>query len=151
MPHTLKTSIQNLYHFVVMLLSSIFQPLRKFSILQEEIPALIETLDDKVKNFIGSLEDRKELLKEVADGTSSVLQTLSNSRETVAMETAFDLSIGVTGEVKDLIDVDSPDMSPIEQLEQKKKEQERLKSRVCFSFSLNQKHEVLSFLKSFRL
>ncbi|XP_078576863.1 uncharacterized protein LOC144862349 [Branchiostoma floridae x Branchiostoma japonicum] len=113
----------------------VFMTTQEFStqtsfLAEEDIPALMETLDDKVKNFRGSLEDRKELLKEVTDGTSSILRSQGNSRQTVAMETTFDLSLGVTDEVKDLIDVDSPDMSPVKQLEQKKKEQERLKSRM---------------------
>ncbi|XP_078667345.1 uncharacterized protein LOC144909158 [Branchiostoma floridae x Branchiostoma belcheri] len=97
---------------------------------EEEIPNLISTLGDKVTNFRGSLDDYKELLEEVTDGTSSALRAQSSSRESVAMETTFDLSFGVTDEVKDLIDVDSPDMSPVEQLEKKKRERELLKSRV---------------------
>ncbi|XP_066270036.1 uncharacterized protein [Branchiostoma lanceolatum] len=97
---------------------------------EEEIPALIQTLDDKVNNFKGSLEDHRGLLKEVTHATSSVLRVQSSSRETVAMETTFDLASGVTDEVKDMIDVDSVDKSPIEQLQVKKKEQERLKARV---------------------
>ncbi|XP_035679832.1 uncharacterized protein LOC118418110 [Branchiostoma floridae] len=75
---------------------------------------------------------------EVTYATSSVLQAQSSSREIVAIDTSFDISFGVTDEVKDLIDVDSPDMSPIEQLEQKEKEQERLKSRI--------KGETMQFL-----
>ncbi|XP_078667352.1 polycystin-1-like protein 2 [Branchiostoma floridae x Branchiostoma belcheri] len=96
----------------------------------EEIPLLIQTLSEKVNHFSGSLEDRKELLQEVTDATSSVLRAQSSSRETVAKETTFDLSSGVTDGLKNLIDVKSTDLSPMEQLIQEKKEQERLKARV---------------------
>ncbi|XP_078667424.1 uncharacterized protein LOC144909224 [Branchiostoma floridae x Branchiostoma belcheri] len=97
---------------------------------EEEIPTLIRTLRDKVNHFTGSLEDHKKLLKEVIDATSSVLQAQSTSRAAAAMETNFDLSSGVTDELKRLLDVQSTDLSPMEQLLHEKKEQERLKSRV---------------------
>ncbi|KAI8503383.1 hypothetical protein Bbelb_192040, partial [Branchiostoma belcheri] len=67
---------------------------------------------------------------QVTDATSSVLRVQSSTRETVAMETTFDLSSGVTDGLKKLVDVQSTDLSPMEQLIQEKKEQERLKARV---------------------
>ncbi|XP_066294608.1 uncharacterized protein [Branchiostoma lanceolatum] len=99
-------------------------------LIEEEIPGLIKTLREKVNGFSGSQDNRKELLKEVTDASSSVLRAQSSSREAVAMETTIDLSSGVTDGLEKLIDVQSTDRSPIEQLIQKKKEQERLKSRV---------------------
>ncbi|XP_078603145.1 polycystin-1-like protein 2 [Branchiostoma floridae x Branchiostoma japonicum] len=99
-------------------------------LIEEEIPVLIKTLNEKVSRFSGSLDDRKELLKEVTDSTSSVLRAQSSSRKAVAMETTVDLSSGVTDELKDLIDVRSSDQSPVEQLILMKSAKERLKSRV---------------------
>ncbi|XP_078667661.1 uncharacterized protein LOC144909504 [Branchiostoma floridae x Branchiostoma belcheri] len=99
-------------------------------LIEEEIPVLILALCKKVNHFSGSLEDRKELLQEVTDAASSVLRAQSSSRETVAKETVIDLSSGVTDGLKNLIDVQSTDLSPTEQLIQEKKEQESLKARV---------------------
>ncbi|XP_066271656.1 polycystin family receptor for egg jelly-like [Branchiostoma lanceolatum] len=78
---------------------------------------------------------------EVTDATASVLRAQGSSREAVAMEMTIDLSSGVTDDVKKLIDVQSTDLSPMEQLLQREKEQERLKSRL-----MNETRDLLELL-----
>ncbi|XP_066270080.1 polycystin-1-like protein 2 [Branchiostoma lanceolatum] len=57
------------------------------------------------------------------------------------METTIDLSSGVTDGLKNLIDVQSTDLSPMEQLLQEEKEQERTKARL-----MNETRDLLELL-----
>ncbi|XP_066270081.1 uncharacterized protein [Branchiostoma lanceolatum] len=57
------------------------------------------------------------------------------------METTIDLSSGVTDGLKNLIDVQSTDLSPMEQLLQEEKEQERTKARL-----MNETRDLLDLL-----